>query len=214
VNLRLRRCIRGSKGNEGDQRQRKKGEQSDNRRVFLKMSRLIFVLCFCLFTFFFVLSPSSTFAQGDEPVPPPRKSISKEERKRLDDVTDLRARTKLAIEMMNLSVDVAEKFNVASDFEAMFTEFGHYRGLLEYTLAFLQTQNPNENRSLDNYKRLEISLRSVAPRMETIRRDLPPRYEEYVRDLEKCMRDARSKVSDALFSYTVLPSDKENGKQQ
>jgi len=189
----------------------KKLNSLGERRVQLRNSR--FTLAFWLVTFAFCLMPPSASAQDDEPAPPPKKSITKEDRKRLDGEADLRSRTKLAVDMMTGSIDAAERLNAADNFEALFAEFGHYRGLLEYTLAFLQTQDPNENKSLNNWKRFEISLRSVTPRIESIRRELPVKYEEYVRDLEKCMRDARAKVSEALFSFTVLPSDKESGKQ-
>ena len=65
-----------------------------------------------------------------------------------------------------------------------------------------------DKKVLDNYKRLEISLRSYMSRVEVIHRDLPVKYEEYVRGLMKYLRIARTKALDPQFSDTVLPGVK------
>ena len=43
------------------------------------------------------------------------------------------------------------------------------------------------------------------PRLELIRRDMPERYEYYVRRLLKTVRDTRAKAVEPFFSSTVLP---------
>ncbi len=160
-----------------------------------------------LFTVHFSLS--TALAQDDELAPPPLKIVTKKERAKLDGEPDINTRTKIAVEMMKSRIDAAEKLNATDDFDGMFRELGHFRGLLDYTLDFLEKQDAKQNKTLDNYKRFEISLRAVAPRIETIRRELPLRYEDYVRELLIYIRDARRKASEPLFSDTVIPEKNE-----
>ena len=178
--------------------------QAIERWFHSPLSSLAF--CLLLFTFHFSLFTAAS-AQDDDLAPPPLKIITKEERTKLDAEVDLKTRTKLAVELMKSRIDTAEKLNTSGDFDALFRELGDFRGLLDYSLAFLQRENAKDNKSLDNYKRLEISLRAVTPRIETIRRDLPVQYEEYVRELLIYIRDARSKASEPLFGNTVLPNE-------
>jgi hypothetical protein len=186
----------------------KKAKGKTPRAIGFESSTAAAIFVFCLFTFYFLLTPPLASAQDDDPLPPPPKLLTKQERTRLDGVPDLKARTKLAVDLIRSSIDTAEKLNATNNFDGLFAEFGHFRALVDYSLAFLQKQNPNENKSLDNYKRLEITLRTITPRIETIRRELPVRYEEYVRDLLNYVREARQKASDAMFSDTVLPTGK------
>lgn len=159
--------------------------------------------------FVLLLMPQSISAQDDDELaPPPLKLLAKEDRTRLEAEVDTRSKTKLAVEMMSSRIDKAKKVNAANDFDGVFRELGFFRALVDYTLGFLEKQNLKENKSLDNYKRLELSLRSATPRIESIRRELPLQYEEYVRKLLIHIRDARSKATDPLFSDTVLPTDK------
>jgi hypothetical protein len=110
---------------------------------------------------------------------------------------------------MNLRLTVAEKLNSAQDLDGFYRELGLFRGLLDYTLVFLATHSRNDKKTLDNYKRLEISLRGFIPRLETIHRDIPLQYEDYVRELLKYLRQARTKAVEPLFSDTVIPGRKQ-----
>ena len=175
------------------------------RKMLCRFSDLAPIFFLCLFTFYFLLSPVSA-QDDDDPAPPPLKLMTKEERIKLDGAPDLKERTKMVVELMRSNLDAAEKFNKANDFDGIFREFGHFRALLDYAMAYLQKQDLHENRSLDNYKRLELSLRAAMPRIETIRRELPLRYEEYVREFLNYVREARAKTLDPMFSDTVLPN--------
>jgi len=172
----------------------------------------LMLLAFSLFTINCSLIAVS--AQEDDAAPPPVKVITKEDRTKLDAVADLKVRTKLAVDMLKLKVDTVEKLDAKEDFDGVFSELGRFRGLLDYTIGFLQKQDAKQNKTLDNYKRLELFLRSAAPRLEVIRRDLPLRYDEYVREFQIYIRDARRKVIEPLFGDTVLPGDSENGKMK
>ena len=162
---------------------------------------------FCLFTFTFCLSVS---AQSDpqDVAPPPLKIISKDEHMRLNGETDLKLRTKLALEMMNLRLAAAEKLHAGEDYDGVFRELGAFNGLMDDGLDYLLKRDTGSVKVLDNFKRLEIGLRGFGPRLESIRREVPLRYEDYLRKLIQYVRDARSKAIDPQFGDTVLPKNK------
>lgn len=170
----------------------------------------------CVFFLFLLLSslhsPLSTFAQDDqvEIAPPPLKIISKDERARLDARSaDLKDRTKLSLELMDLRLDAAEKNAEGRFFDAMFTDLGGFHALMDESLEFLNRRDTGKNdKVLDNFKRLEIGLRSFSPRIETLRRELPLRYDDYVRKLMKFVRDARTRATEPMFGDSVVPNRK------
>ena len=151
-------------------------------------------------------------AQDDQPdlAPPPLKVISKDERTRLDGETDVKSRTKLALEMMNFRLAAAERLGTGEDYDGVFRELGIFHALMDNSLDYLLKRDAGSGKVLDNFKRLEIGLRAFGPRLETLRRDVPLRYEDYLRRLIKYVRDARSKAIDPQFADTVLPKTKTN----
>ena len=174
------------------------------------MRNILAVLFFSLFTFHFSLLTAAAQDDQQDLAPPPLKVISKDERSRLDIETDIKSRTKLALQMMNDRLAAAEKLDVNEDFEGVFRELGVFNGLMDNGLDYLLKRDTGSGKVLDNFKRLEIGLRGFGPRLETIRRDIPPRYEDYLRKLIKYVRDARSKAIDPQFADTVLPRQKPN----
>lgn len=146
-------------------------------------------------------------AQDDPPesYPPPIKVVSKDEASRLATKTDLKDRTKLSVEMMNLRLTSAEKFAAAQDFENMYRELGYFHALMDDALVFLTRRDNRGGKVLDNYKRLELALRPMGPRIEVIRRELPLRYDPYVRKLMGYLRSVREKATDSLFGDSVVP---------
>ena len=130
--------------------------------------------------------------------------LTKEERTLLEPMVDAKARTKLALEYMNTHMTSAEAYNEQHQYDAMFKELGGFHGLLDNTLLFLTKSDRTSNRVLDNLKRFEIGLRGFTPRLEVIHRELPFRYEDYVRKLIAYVRNARTKALDPLFSDSVI----------
>jgi hypothetical protein len=57
---------------------------------------------------------------------------------------------------------------------------------------------------LDDFRRFEIGLRGFLPRIESIRRDLPIIYDDYLRALLKHVRDARSKAVEPFFDDSIV----------
>ena len=86
----------------------------------------------------------------------------------------------------------------------MFDELGGFHALVDKTLDFLDHNDTGGGKVLNNFKRMEMSLRAFLPRLELIRRDLPEKYEFYVRDLAKYVRKARARAIEPLFGDTVV----------
>jgi hypothetical protein len=152
------------------------------------------------------------FAQDDwqEVAPPPVKVISKAEKSQLDAETDVKRRTKLSLELMDARLANAETRAKQEQYREMFDELGGFHGLMDNTLEFLSNSDTNKGKVLNNFKRVELTLRKYVTRLELVRRDLPIKYEFYVRKLVKFVREARSKAVEPLFGETVLPgSDNE-----
>lgn len=141
-----------------------------------------------------------------EPIPPPVIVVTKSERQKLDALTDLKERTKLSLDLMNSHLSAAEKFSTDQDFDTMFRELGGFHGLLDNAMTHLERQNPESSKVLDNYKRLEIGLRGFTTRLEGIRRDMPDRYEDYVRKLLIHLRDMRTKAAEPFFRDGIVPN--------
>lgn len=165
------------------------------------------LLFFCLLFLAFCCLPASTiFAQDNQKeVPPPLKLLSKEEKSALDGQIDGKKRTILTLDLMESRLVKAETFKTKEEYRQMFDELGGFDALMDNTLNFLNRDNAGSGKVLNNFKRIELSLRKYINRLELIRRDLPPEYEPYLRRLVKYVREARTKAVEPLFGETVLP---------
>lgn len=170
-----------------------------------------FLIC-CLSLLAFL--PNNTCAQDDQTVsaPPPLKIISKDEKQRLDSETNVKKRTVLSLELMDARLKKAEDLSARHEFVEMYDELGSFQAILDDSLKFLNQHDTGSGKVLDNYKRLEISLRKFAPRIELIRRDLPLKFELYVRKLIRYVRDARSKAVAPFFDDSVVAQPNTSNK--
>ncbi|MBA3601305.1 MAG: hypothetical protein H0W45_08735 [Acidobacteria bacterium] len=170
---------------------------------------------FRLVRFAFYLLPFTFFlatlvVAQDEPkgvAPPPLKILAKEEKTQLEAETDIKRRTKLSLELMEARLLKAETFDKQEQYREMFTELGNFHALMDNTLTFLENSDTNKGKVLNNFKRVELSLRKYITRLELIRRDLPIKFEYYVRKLVRYVREARTKAVEPLFGETVLPNE-------
>ena len=137
--------------------------------------------------------------------PPPVRTMNHTERTQLDGQQGLKERTKLALALMSTRLSRAEELNAKSEFSAMYNELGGFHALMDDTLEFLETA-PRKEKTLDNLKRFEMTLRGFAPRLALIRREAPQEYDHYVRVLLRYLRDARSKAIEPLFGNSVVPN--------
>jgi hypothetical protein len=160
----------------------------------------------------------SAFAQQDKyeitDSPPPLKVLAADDRKRLESAKDVKARTKLALEMMEARLAAATARSEASDHSAMFDELGAFHAIMDNTLEFLDTSSPSKKKVIYNFKRLEIGLRRMAPRIDVLRRDAPVERERYLFYLARNVRDARARAIEPLFSDTVVPGRPRQQNQQ
>lgn len=189
-----------------------KTKRDDNRHWWIDAAGKPAVFYFSLLVFNFSLFTITVSGQGDgfEYAPPPLKIVSKDELARLDAKTDFKDRTKLALELMDLRLDAAERLFVVKDFEGTYRELGVFHGLMDNAIGFLQRRDSRNGsgKILDNFKRIDLALRTFAPRLEGIRREVPLRYEDYVRRLLKYLREARTQATEPLFADTVVPQRK------
>lgn len=176
-----------------------------SHRIF-KASAPRFLLVACVLAVLSVVS----FAQVEDDyalaAPPPVRAMSKAENSQLAAKTDVKDRTKLALELMGLRLTKAEGFNTKGEFAEMYNELGAFHALMDNALTFLYDSSRGADKHLDTFKRFEMALRAFAPRLGVIRRELPTEYDPYVRNLIKYLRDARSKAVEPLFGDMVVPN--------
>lgn len=163
------------------------------------------ILCSLSATMIAYSQPTSAQTPEEFPtVPPPRKVITKDEQKKLDQETGIRKKTQLALSLMENRLRLAEAANADERLNEMFEQLGGFHALMEASLAFLETSDTKRSRVLNNLKRFEIGIRRFAPRLELIRREMPQTHEYYVRSLLKQLRDARSRAVEPMFSETIV----------
>ena len=174
----------------------------------IKFPRLpaVIVLLLTVFCSSFVVcaQPEEQF----EVAPPPLKILSKTEKSQLDAIIDVKDHTKLALELMEARLLNAEGYNAKEQYTEMFGELGSFHALVDNAIGFLNSKDTESGKVLNNFKRIELSLRKYITRLELIRRNLPIKYELYVRKLVIYMREARTKAVEPLFDDTVLPEKK------
>ena len=171
-------------------------------RYFLRLYLLLLTLT--------LITAAPAAAQTGEPpnaAPPPVKFLSKDEKAALDAEKDLKKRTRLAIEMMEVRLKNAEGRFAESAFNPMFKELGHFHALMDLTLIYLNRNKSGNGKSFDTFKRFEMALRAFTPRIEIIRRELPESYEYYVRGLLRNVRETRAKAVEPLFGDSVVASE-------
>lgn len=173
-------------------------------RSFIFRAATILLTAYC-----FLLTAN---AQIDEPppdaAPPPPKTIPKEEKKLLDSERDLKKRTQLSLKLLDEHLLKAESFSEQSAFQKSLNEIGYYQAILENALGFLNLRDNNSGKVDNNFKRLEIGLRKVIPRLEILRRGMPYNYGYYVRELQKVVRETRAKALEPLFDDSIVPQTK------
>jgi hypothetical protein len=174
---------------------------------FSKQNSLLFYLlpfAFCLFTGLNVKAQEEEIPANI--APPAIKAISKEEKTALAGVSDVKVRTKLALDLMEARLKKAEQLNTQESFNALLTELGSFQALMDDALRFLNRNDDGRGKVMNTFKRFEMALRAFTPRIEIIRRELPERFEYHVRKLLVTVRDTRSKAVEPFFSSTVVPN--------
>lgn len=139
-------------------------------------------------------------------VPPPLNLISKQERKDLELQRSTKKRTKLALELISGRLDNAEEKAAADEFQASLNQLGRFQALIRDTFDFLKAKEGGK-KSLKNFKRFEMTLRTFLPRLEILRRGMPFEYSYHVRMLIKFVKDTRAGALEPLYDDTVIPEE-------
>jgi DNA repair ATPase RecN len=168
----------------------KKSTASNNRLLIIAI--LITVHCSLL-----------TIYSQDEPptdlVIAPEISLSESESKILNPEKNIKKRTQLSIETMEIRLKSAESFNQTPKFKEALAELGSYQALLEDSYKFLEMNNLKSDKVQNNFKKLELILKKHTSRLEIIRREMPYKFGWHVGKLMKLVREIRTKAIEPLF---------------
>lgn len=135
----------------------------------------------------------------DDDIPPPMRVISKDERDKLSTVSGEKARVKLALELMDTRIKLAEDALAKTDFNRVHRELGGFHFLMDDALRHLVRNDTGNSASGNNFKRFEITLRTFSPRIELLRREVPINYEPYILIVLKRLREVRTRAVEPLF---------------
>lgn len=137
-------------------------------------------------------------------VPPPLSVLSEEESDSLEGESNIKKRTKLAIEFMETRITGSEASADKEDYQDALQQLAHFEALMNDTYRYIYI-NDYKKSALKNYKRLEIALREFINRLELVRRALPFSHSYHVSELIKSVREVRRKSVDSFYGNTVLP---------
>ena len=135
---------------------------------------------------------------------PPMRYIPQELRARLDAAKDMKARTRLSLELADERILLADGHVAAERYEDATRELGIYEALIRDAVTYIQNSGPVDNKRRDQYKRIELAMRSHAPRVESIRRGLPSQNAAYARATLDFIRGLRTEALNAFYDDTVL----------
>lgn len=182
-----------------------------SRHIYFSGNGRRLVYSLLLFTFHFSLFTAGASAQNEMPADaeaPPLKMMSKEDRNQLQAQNELKKRTVTALTLMDTRLKKAEELFAAGSYAEMFVELGSFHALMDDTLNFLNRNDNGSKQVMSNYKKVELSLRTFLSRLELIRREVPTKYEFYIRGLVKTVRDGRTRAVEPLFTDSILPNSK------
>lgn len=137
--------------------------------------------------------------------PPPMRYLPAETRARLDAARDLKARTRLSMELAEARLLSAATHLDADRFDAATLELGVYQAIVRDAVDYVRKNSKSSGKTRDLFKRVEIALRSHVPRLETLRRSLPSQHAVHAQTTLDFVRDTRAEVLDAFFDNMVLP---------
>jgi hypothetical protein len=136
--------------------------------------------------------------------PPPMRYLPEEVRRRLEGETDLKARTHLALDLAEERLALAAQQTSDDRFEEATAEIGVYEALVADAVSSVQTSGRSKNKQRDILKRVEMTLRSHVPRLETIRRNLPAAHAVYFKSAIEFVNQQRDLALNTFYDNTVL----------
>lgn len=176
------------------------------QRINSQMRRLSFPsVAICLLTLWAqAIKAQETPVVQQPSAPPPAKLVTKDDRARITATKDDKARLRVTIELAEVQLLEAEQRTQAEEFDLASASLGKYHALVEDALVFLGAMKPDQNRTRDLYKRLELSLRAHGPRLTAIRRSTPLEYAVWIKQIEEFARKGRTEALNSFYGNTVL----------
>jgi hypothetical protein len=174
------------------------------RRAALLFAALVFVAL----AFGEAAAQTDANAQrADDPAaPPPLRYVPDDVRRQLDaEARDVKARTKLSLQLADDRLTRAAAAVNADRFEEATNELGVYEAIVADTIHFVQTSGRTGNKLRDTFKRIELALRAHVPRIETLRRGLPAAHAVYAKATIEFVREERDQALSAFYDDTVIP---------
>jgi hypothetical protein len=170
------------------------------------------VAVFCLTGFVFGQEVQTVDYQGaDDTAPPPVFTMSGAEKSQLTNESDLKRRTQLCLMLADARLRSAEAATDREDFQTALSDLGSYQAIIENHIKFLERGNYSDGKVRDNFRRMDITLRSYTPRIETIRRTTPFEFAVHLKSILNFTRDARARALDSFFSDTILSTETAGG---
>jgi hypothetical protein len=136
--------------------------------------------------------------------PPPMRYLPEDVRRRLESESDLKARTRLALDLADGRLAHAAQQADADRFEEATAELGVYEALVADAVSSVQSSGRSKNKQRDILKHVEMTLRSHVPRLETIRRTLPAAFATYFRSGIEFVNEQRDLALNTFYDDTVL----------
>jgi hypothetical protein len=149
--------------------------------------------------------------------------VSIEERSRLTETRDAKARLRTSIDLATSRLAHTEEYTSLGKFDSASEELGCYLGIIDNVRGFIASLNREKGSTRDLYRHLEIALRAHIPRLAVMRRSTPADYSGNLKDAEEYLRDTRAEALDSFYGQSVLreapaekkpdgPRDPEGGK--
>lgn len=169
---------------------------------------------FCFASSVFAQEPQTEAKIDNDTAPPPVFSMSSDEHSQLSGETDIKRRTQLCLLLADARLKKAEDAAARDEFETALIEMGSYQAIIQNQLKFLQRNNNDSGRIRDNFRRMDITLRSHTPRVEAIRRVTPYEYAVHLKAILNFTRDARAAALDSFFSDSVLAGNEQTRQEK
>ncbi len=171
----------------------------------LTISRFTVLL---LIIFGFTIASKAQTPKIQDIEPPPLAVLTIDEIDQLKSQADIKDRTRLALELMEARLEKSETLCDQKLYRESLDELGNFQAIVTDALKYLNRNNTGNKKVQYNYKRLDINLRQLMPRLELLRRKMPFRFGYHVKNLMRYVSNTREKATDSLFANTVLPDDK------
>lgn len=142
---------------------------------------------------------------------PPMRHIPDAVRRQLAEERDIKSRTRLSLELADAALARSAAHVAAERYEQATGELGIYEAIVADAISYVLTSGPVKNKQRDLFKRMEITLRAHATRLETIRRSLPARNAVYVKATIEFVFDQRDSALNAFYDDTVIPESRPTG---